>query len=95
MTSNRPKPYDLYSSSLEVLKKGFKATKFNFSNMGMSKVKVFLSEDEQYICYQHLEKTITKVVFGTMRKYKVSKIANFFYGGLSATFKKHANENLK
>ena len=39
-------PYDQYSSSVGLLKKGFDATKFNFTNMGMSKVRVFLSQDE-------------------------------------------------
>ena len=77
------------------LKKGFEATKFNFSNMKTRKVRVYLSQDEQYICYQHLEKTLSSMVFGKTRRYPVSKIVNFFYGGLSSTFKKHAKENLK
>ena len=63
--------------------------------MNSRKVRFFLSPDEQYICYQHQEKTMSSVMFGTTRRYPVSKIANFFYGGLSATFKKHTKENLK
>ena len=62
--------------------------------MKTRKVRVYLSQDEQYLCYEHLEKTIS-TVFSSTRKYPIAKIANFFYGGLSSTFKKHAKENLK
>ena len=78
-----------------MLKKGFKATKFNFSNMDTRKVRVYLSRDEKHICYEHLEKTASSILFSTKRKYPVSNIANMFFGGLSSTFKKHAKENLK
>ena len=63
--------------------------------MKMRKVRFFLSSDEKYICYQHQEKTVSSMLFGTTRRYPVSKIANFFYGGLSSTFKKHTRENMK
>lgn len=63
--------------------------------MKTRKVRVYLSQDDKYICYQHLEKTASTILFSSTRKYPVSNIANMFYGGLSSTFKKHAKENLK
>ena len=63
--------------------------------MNTRKVRVYLSQDEKYICYQHLEKTASSILFSSTRKYPVLNIANMFYGGLSSTFKKHAKENLK
>ena len=38
-----PETYDQYESAIHLLKKGFEATKFNFSNMNTRKVRVFLS----------------------------------------------------
>ena len=38
-----PETYDQYESAIHLLKKGFEATKFNFSNMSTRKVRVFLS----------------------------------------------------
>ena len=78
-----------------MLKLGFEATKFNYSNMRLRKVRVYLSRDEKYLCYQHLEKTFSSVMFTSVRKYPIAKIYDFLYGGLSQTFKKHNKENLK
>ena len=86
--------YDSYQRSITLLKKGFEATKFNFSNKGHGNVRVYLSDDEQYLCYQHLEKSVRRP-FNLVRKLPVTEIPNILYGGISSTFKKHNRRNLK
>lgn len=87
-------PYDDYISSKELLKHGFLAQKFNYSNFGTKQVRVFLSQDEKYLCYEPLEKTLSSRLLFSVRKYPVKKIYDFLYGGLSQTFKKHNADNL-
>ena len=86
--------YESYHKSISLLKEGFEATKFNFSNMGHSKVNVWLSDDEQYLCYKHIEKSWRRP-FNFVRKLPVKEIPNILYGGISSTFKKHNKRNLK
>ena len=66
--------YDFYESSVGLLKQGFTATKFNYSNMQRKLVHVQLSSDEKYLLYEPIVKTSMDHFRPAQRKLKLKHI---------------------
>ena len=73
-------PYDSYDSAVTFLRRGFHATKFNYSNTGRKEIKIWLSDNQKYLMYHDVgQSCMAKLI--PNRKLYLQKIVNYMYGG--------------
>lgn len=68
--------------------------KYNYTNMKKKKIILKLSDDEKWLEYEPVDKTF-KDFFKSKPKVCISSLKNFLYGGVTSTFKRHQETNLK
>ena len=71
------------------------ATKYNFTNHDSKQVRVYLSRDEQTLCYKQMQSSGLKGFFCVERRVPISNLRNFLYGGITTNFKKYVKPMLR
>ena len=73
-------PYDSYDSAVTFLRRGFIATKFNYSNTKRKEIKIWLSDNQKYLMYHDVgQSCMAKLI--PNRKLYLQKVVNYMYGG--------------
>mmetsp|Transcript_41142 Transcript_41142/g.53985 ORF Transcript_41142/g.53985 Transcript_41142/m.53985 type:complete len:101 (+) Transcript_41142:209-511(+) len=87
------KAYYSHEKTVEFLKKGFYAIKYNFSNVEKKEIRVKLSDCERFLVYDLVKERLRRW-FVPQSLLVVKDVISLLYGGLTSTFKKHEEVNL-
>ena len=75
----------MYELSTTLPKKGIQVIKYNYTNMKKKKIILKLSDDEKWLEYEPIDKTL-KDFLKIKPKILISSLENFLYGGMTSTF---------